>query len=196
MAKFLDLSVNGIALGTVVTGTNQTQALLSTPASNVLQVSGTNSSTLCRVTGVDQPTADSDAANRLYVQSYVLGQIRGLQMKQSVQLCSTSNINFSGGALIHDATQLRWANPPNTTSLLTLADDYGTVMNPNAYLATNPTSQWTAAYVWRYPSTNSIDGVVNWAWSGVSGSGGTYLSCGPNAFLRTSGTFYYGAGGQ
>ena len=76
MAKFLDLSVNGIALGAVSGGTNQTQALLSTATSNVLQLSGANTSTLCRFTGLDQPANDTDAANRLYVQSYVLGQIR------------------------------------------------------------------------------------------------------------------------
>ena len=88
MAKFLDLSVNGIALGAVSGGTNTTQALLSTTGSNALQLSGANTSTLCRLSGVDQPAADTDAANKLYVQSYVLGQIRGLQLKQSAQLAS------------------------------------------------------------------------------------------------------------
>ena len=92
MAKFLDLSVNGIALGAVSGGTNTTQALLSTTGSNVLQLSGANTSTLCRLSGVDQPAADTDAANKLYVQSYVLGQIRGLQLKQSVQLASKTPV--------------------------------------------------------------------------------------------------------
>ena len=54
MAKFLDLSTSGIALGTVVAGSNHTQALLSSPGSSVLQLSGTDSSTLCRVTGAIQ----------------------------------------------------------------------------------------------------------------------------------------------
>ena len=141
MAKFLDLSVNGIALGAVSGGTNTTQALLSSTGSNVLQLSGSNTSTLCRLSGVDQPQSDTDATNRLYLQTYVLGQVHGLQMKPSVKLCSKAPINLTGGSLVHDAKELRWAAPPNTTSLLTLADDFGTVMNPNGYLSSPATSQ-------------------------------------------------------
>ena len=104
MAKFLDLSVNGVALGAVSGGTNATQALLSTTASNVLQLSGANTSTLRRLSGVDQPQSDTNATNRLYLESYVLGQIHGLQMKLSVQLCSTipariSAANYSWSAV-------------------------------------------------------------------------------------------------
>ena len=194
MAKFLDLSVNGIALGAVSGGTNQTQALLSTATSNVLQLSGANTSTLCRLTGLDQPTSDTDAANKLYVQSYVLGQIRGLQMKQAVKLCSTVPINFTGGSLEHTSTILRWASPPDG-NLLTVADDNGVTLNTSAYLSTS-SSKWTVAYKWRYPSTNAVDGVLNFSSGLANGQGGDFVSIGPNAFLRTSGTFYYGTGGQ
>ena len=153
MAKFLDLSVNGIALSS---GTNQTQAFLSTPSSNVLQVSGTNTSTLCRLTGVDQPTTDSDATNRLYVQSYVLGQIRGLQMKQSVKLCSTTPVSLTSST-----TSYNWAGPYTQPAVLPgnivtrqffpaaggLAEGAAQTLNPALFQSTGKLS---IAFKWRY----------------------------------------------
>ena len=99
MAKFLDLSVNGIALGVVSGGSNQTQAQLTTNTPNVLQLSGSTTSALCRISGVDEPQADTDATNRLYLQTYVLGQVRGLQMKSSVALASTVPVSLSQPSL-------------------------------------------------------------------------------------------------
>ena len=143
MAKFLDLAVNGIALGAVSGGTNTTQALLSTGGSNALQLSGANSSTLCRLSGVDQPQSDTDATNRLYLQSYVLGQIHGLKMKLSVQLCSTipariSAANYSWAAVKPSIT------PTNLVSLLN-ADTPSTL---TTWTGSGIGSPWPVATDW------------------------------------------------
>ena len=174
MAKFLDLSVNGIALGAVSGGTNTTQALLSTTASNALQLSGANTSTLCRLTGVDQPTNDTDAANRLYVQSYVLGQIRGLQMKQSVKLCSTTPVSLTSST-----TTYNWVGPyaqaaVDPGNIVTrqffpaaggLAEATGQTPSPGIWQSTG---KLTITFKWRY---NTLVGCnpfsVNLGHSGV-----------------------------
>ena len=185
MAKFLDLSVNGIALGSVSSGTNQTQAFLSTPSSNVLQVSGTNTSTLCRLTGVDQPTTDSDATNRLYVQSYVLGQIRGLQMKPSVKLCSTTAVSLSSAV-----TSYSYAGPYTQAAVLpgnivtrrmyptgqgdSVAEASSQLLDPTFFRSTGKLS---IAFKWQYSSmTNCNPFGVNLGFSGSS-SGIFFMSC-------------------
>ena len=151
MARFLDLSVNGIALGAVSGGTNQTQALLSTATSNVLQLSGTDTSTLCRITGVDQPTTDSDAANRLYVQSYVQGQIRGLQMKPSVKLCSTDPVDLTS-ADTHVACH--WPGPiqggaSNTSQdFWEFPDDVGHILMLGGRRLTTGTQNMSMGFIW------------------------------------------------
>ena len=91
MTKYLTASSTGIALGSA----SAQEAYLTSGGGNVLQHSGASAGTLCRVSGVDQPQADSDVANRQYAQSYVLSQIRGLQLKQGVKLRSTSAVSLA-----------------------------------------------------------------------------------------------------
>ena len=184
MAKFLDLSTAGIALGSVVTGANQRQALLSTPGTNVLQVSGTNTDTLCRVTGVDQPTMDSDAANRLYVQSYVQGQIRGLQMKASVKLASTTPIDLTAAAM---RDSIHWPGPvedPHTHERSNCSEDFWEVpddqdhilMLDNACLTTG-NRRMSMGFVWTpsvgHSSATTSAVKMEWLFNGAScwGSG-------------------------
>ena len=176
MAKFLDLSVNGIALGAVSGGTNTTQALLSTTGSNVLQLSGANTSTLCRLSGVDQPAADTDAANKLYVQSYVLGQIRGLQLKQSVQLASKTPV-----ALVAQGVRasLHWPGPyTNTSGSLDLwgtADNLGrNASAASTYLSTGNMAM-SMGFIWSPSVTKgaNIGGLgMQWVFNGAGAYGG------------------------
>ena len=199
MAKFLDLSTNGIALGSVVTGSNQTQALVSTPASNVLQVSGTSAETLCRVTGVDQPTTDSDAANRLYVQSYVQGQIRGLQMKPAVKLASTVPIDLT---TVDAPSMFQWAGPilgefgQPSHDFWEYPDDVGHIlMLGRGYLTSGQKSMsmgfvWTPSVARSSATTSAVK--MQWLFNGAGtwGSGdegGIIMNVGdPNALIYNS----------
>ena len=158
MAKFLDLSVNGIALGAVSGGTNTTQALLSTTASNVLQLSGTNTSTLCRLSGVDQPQADTDATNRLYLQTYVLGQIHGLQMKPAVKLCSTTAVSLTSNVTTYRYTGpfAQGAEAPSKYHYIypqgrpdSWAEDATQVINPTFFQSNGKLS---VGFKWQYNS--------------------------------------------
>ena len=201
MAKFLDLSVNGIALGAVSGGTNQTQALLSTAGSNVLQLSGTNTSTLCRLSGVDQPTTDSDAANRLYVQSYVQGQIRGLQMKPSVQLASKTPVALTNAGPRYSC---HWPGPYTQTS--TTLDFWGRVPCHLVSLGNNYLSQGAMAmslgFIWTPTATRSgtqSGAKLQWIFNGGGmwgggDEGGILMNCGdPNALIYNSFTNTGGA---
>ena len=203
MAKFLDLSVNGIALGAVSGGTNQTQALLSSTSSNVLQLSGANTSTLCRITGVDQPTTDSDAANRLYVQSYVQGQIRGLQMKPSVQLASKTPIALTNAGPRYSC---HWPGPYTQTNssidLWEFPDDTGHLVSlNNNYLYTGGAMSMSIGFIWTPTAARSgtqagvkMQWIFNGAGSYGSGDeGGITMNCGDpialiyNSFTNTGG---------
>ena len=112
MTTYLDLASNGISLGQSVSGVQNPWAVITTPAANSLKLQGTTSSTLCKLSGVDVPAADSDAANRLYVQQYVQSQIRGLQVKSSAQLCSKVSVSLAGAPA---PNVRRWAGPWSTT---------------------------------------------------------------------------------
>jgi hypothetical protein len=130
MTQYIDLASNGISLGQSVSGVQNPWAVITTPAANSLKLQGATSSTLCKLSGVDQPAADSDAANRLYVQQYVQSQIRGLQVKASAQLCSKVPISLAGTSSIR-----RWPGPLTGTgqlaNFMTLPDYTSTVLDPN-----------------------------------------------------------------
>ena len=129
MTSYIDLASNGISLGQSVSGVQNPWAVITTPAANSLKLQGTTASTLCKLSGVDQPAADSDAANRLYVQQYVQSQIRGLQVKSSAQLCSKVPISLAGSSSIR-----RWPGPLTGTgqlaNFMTLPDYTSTVLDP------------------------------------------------------------------
>ena len=107
MTSYIDLASTGIALGTSSGGVQTPWALIKTPAANSLQLQGSSASNLCKLSGLDQPAADADAANKLYVQQYVQSQIRGLQVKRSAQLCSKVPVSLTSSG----AVASRWLTP-------------------------------------------------------------------------------------
>ena len=196
MAKFLDLSVNGIALGAVSGGTNQTQAQLTTTTPNVLQLSGSTTSTLCRISGVDQPQADTDAAN--YLQTYVLGQIRGLQMKPSVSLASTVPVSLS--ASVTTRPSLHWPGPytatTGVTDLWSTNDDLGrNASTANNFLSSSGNMTMSCGFIFTptVAHTSGLNGPkMFWTFNGSQGygsgdEGGIGLNCGdPTALIFNS----------
>ena len=82
-----------------------------------------------------------------------------------------------------NANVVRWTNPPVVPiSLLTTADDYGSILNASTAFA----ASWTVAYRWQYSSTVTSQGWVN-----IALPGKTFTSAGPNVFFRSSGAGYY-----
>ena len=75
--SFTLVNGSGVALG----NGGATFARVSAPSANVLQLAGTTGN-VCRLTNLADPQGDTDAANRLYVQSYVTSQIHGLQLQK------------------------------------------------------------------------------------------------------------------
>ena len=159
MTTYIDLASNGISLGQSVSGVQNPWAVITTPAANSLNLQGATSTTPCELSGVDQPAADTDAANRLYVQQYVKTQIRGLQVKSSAQLCSKTPVSLAGTSSIR-----RWPGPFTGTgqlaNFMTLPDYTSTVLDPSITAAsfsasgpmlplstTPPCCGWTMATV-------------------------------------------------
>ena len=149
MAKFLDLSVDGIALGSNSSGANQTEALLTTAGSDVLLLAGAVPESLCRVSGVAQPQGDTDAANQLYVKNYTKSYLQGFKLKPSVLYCATESISMDSVAT------LRWDYGHN---FLTYRDTSGKLFNPNAY-----TNSWSLAYRWDYSNDLNLTSHFNFA---------------------------------
>ena len=133
MSQYIDLSNDGIILGQ---GSSTFSKIWST-AANSLSLEGATSGTACKLSGVDQPAADTDAANRLHVQQYVQSQIRGLQLKQSAQLCSKVPVSLVAAP---DPKVLRWLGPwtSSTSSLTTLVNLQSVQdMNGNSFVSSN-----------------------------------------------------------
>jgi len=94
---FIDISANSIALGDASSGSNVQYSALSTPASGVLRLSGATGQT-CRLTGLSDPTAATDAVTQQWVQQQLSKTTNGLALKQLVQLCATTNVNLTAAA--------------------------------------------------------------------------------------------------
>ena len=92
--SYIDLSTSGITVGA---GASRYAGLTSV-SSGAISLSGADVSSACRVTGVEDPASSKDAVNLQYLQQYVLGQIRGLSIKPSASLCSTSAISFTASS--------------------------------------------------------------------------------------------------
>jgi hypothetical protein len=106
--SYTTLNATGLLLG----ASGQQRVSLTSDANNVLKVSGTDSSTLAKLRGVDQPADDTDATSRSYVQNYVQSALRGLQTKLAVRLASSVNVGLSSSGQSADpATFRRWAGP-------------------------------------------------------------------------------------
>jgi hypothetical protein len=150
--SFSTLNAAGLLLG----ASGQQRVSLTSSADNVLKVSGTTSSTLAKLRGVDQPADDTDATSRSYVQTYVQQALRGLQTKLAVRLASTVPVNLSGGSLEQSSQVLRWPSASPGTSLLTTPDSAGRTIQPYLYRASS-TSSWTVGCIWTPPANFTYD---------------------------------------
>ena len=91
MTGYVDLSQAGVALGQ-----NSTRyAALSSNAQNTISVYGNTGSDPCRITGLANPTQSSDACNLQYLQTYVMGQIQGMAVKEDCLMASTTQQSLS-----------------------------------------------------------------------------------------------------
>lgn len=185
MSGYADLSTTGLALGQVVSGNRVKRTLIEAAGDSLLKISGTSSSTACRLQGLAAPQGDDEATNKAYVQNFVMSQIRGLQLKQSVALCSTSNISIIAGAASDALTTLRWPNLSNATSdLATITASNSKTLNVNAYLRT-ASSKFAYGMVYNYPADSNqhiLVTRVSFISSNLMGPLSTY------GYIRTSGS--------
>ena len=85
---YVDVSAQGVALGQVSGGAQSRFSALAAPSAGVLQLAGALPNTTAILRGVTDPSAATDAATKNYVDTVVGQQVRGLQLKPSVQLAS------------------------------------------------------------------------------------------------------------
>lgn len=106
MSGYVDVSSDGVILGQSVTR----YAALSSNVANTITVFGTNASSSCRLTGLSAPTQPADACNLQYLQTYVLGQIKGMSIKDDCLLAATvqTSLTMTGSPL---ANYRYWNGP-------------------------------------------------------------------------------------
>jgi hypothetical protein len=137
--SYTAINATGVTLGS----SGQQQVKIVSNAANVLQLQGTDSNVLAKVRGLADPSDDTDATSRSYVQTYVSTALRGLQMKMSVRLASLTNVNLSGGGLENSTTVLRWSSAADQANLLSVLDSFGRSIVPSNYPLSG---NWTFAY--------------------------------------------------
>ena len=105
MTGYVDVSSDGVILGQSATR----YAALSSNVANTITVFGTNASSSCRLTGLSAPTQPADACNLQYLQTYVMGQIKGMSVKEDCLLAATTQTSLS---LSSPLTSYRYWNGP------------------------------------------------------------------------------------
>ena len=153
---YVDLSAAGIALGQAQGSVQTRYSALSTPSAGVLQLAGASSGALCRLTGLADPTSPQDAATLASVDAAVLKATRGLQLKQSAQLCSTTAVSLLSAPPPHVR---RWKGPwiPSGGGYL----DLGNLLTTPDHMC----HKVTLYYTHPDPHTNSTpDFQLGWGW--------------------------------
>ena len=135
-SNYTDITSAGLALGLTSSGVQTKCSSLAAPASGVISLQGASAGSLCRLSHVADPVSDQDAATLSSANAAILKQIRGLQLKKSVNLCAAAPVTLAGGpAVAADTGVRRWSGPfvgsNQSLNFLAIPNATGATMSPS-----------------------------------------------------------------